>query len=54
MTVAAALQPKPFGNLCNGVRHLRLLSKWRLVGNSPVNQVACLAFVGEQHLKYVI
>lgn len=54
MTVAAALQPQPVGNLGKFVLHFRLLSKWRPVGNSQVNQVACLAFVSEQHLKSVI
>lgn len=54
VTVAAALQPQPVGNLCNVVRNLRLLIRRRPVGNSRVNQVACLACVSELHFKSVI
>lgn len=40
-TVAA----QDVGNLCNVGRHVWLFLTWRPVGNSRVNQVACLASV---------
>lgn len=52
-TVAAALQPQGLADLCKG-RNLGVFSRWCLVGDSRMSQLACLGFVFTQHCKSVM